>query len=333
MVTGGAGYIGGHVVRALVHAGMGAVAFDNLSTGLPSFVGPGAPLVQGDILDRQAVADALTAYQCAGVIHCAGFKYAGRSVLEPLHTYRQNTTGTIELLQAMADAGVNRLVFSSSASVYGTPSTPLVTEDSACQPESPYGSSKLVSEWIIRDQVLATAGTRDALSATSLRYFNVVGAGADDIYDVSPHNLFPRVFGALLRGERPFINGDDFPTPDGTCVRDYVHVEDLARTHVAAARALDAGKKLHPVYNLGSGDGTSVREIMDAMKTVTGIDLDPQIGPRRPGDPARIVASGALAAQDLGWEPTYSVEQMVASAWAATPGAGASGLGARANPR
>ncbi len=315
-VTGGAGYIGAHVVSALLDAGFTAVAYDNLSTGKREFVADGAQFVEGDILDADALKAALTTHDCVGVIHCAGYKYAGESVKYPLLTYRQNVSGTITLLEAMASAGVRGLVFSSSAGVYGTPDTEVVTEATPCHPESPYGESKLVAEWLIRDQVAATDAP---LAATSLRYFNVVGSGRPDIYDVSPHNLFPKVFATLVRGQAARINGDDYATPDGTCVRDYVHVADLAAAHVEAARALDEGRALEPVYNLGSGAGTSVREIVDAMRAVTGIATEPVIGPRRPGDPARIVAAGDLAARDLGWQTRFTIEQMVSSAWEALP--------------
>jgi UDP-glucose 4-epimerase len=180
----------------------------------------------------------------------------------------QNVAGTASLLDAMVAAGTARLVFSSSAGVYGTPPTELVTETTPCVPESPYGETKLVAEWLIRDQVTATAQSDAPLTATSLRYFNVVGSGPDGVYDVSPHNLFPKVFGTLTAGGTPHINGDDYATPDGTCVRDYVHVVDLAQAHAHAALALDAGRSLESVYNLGSGSGTSVREIMDAKATL-----------------------------------------------------------------
>jgi UDP-glucose 4-epimerase len=242
----------------------------------------------------------------------AGFKYAGVSVERPLHTYTQNVTGTVALLEAMQAAGVDRVVFSSSAATFGTPDTDLVTEETPTHPESPYGESKLIGEWLLRDQAVATG-----LRHTSLRYFNVVGSGYDDLYDTSPHNLFPIVFEKLLAGETPRINGDDYPTPDGTCVRDYIHVQDLARSHVVAAQKLSAGEDLEPVYNLGSGTGSSVREIMEAVATVTGIDFTPRIGPRRPGDPARIVASGELAARDLDWRMRHTLQEMVASAWQA----------------
>ncbi len=319
LVTGGAGYIGAHVVRALRDAQLSPLVLDDLSTGKREFVPRDVPLVEASVLDTAAVEAALRTHSCSGVIHLAGFKYAGESVLRPTHTYQQNVAGTASLLDAMAAAGTARLVFSSSAGVYGTPPTDVVTEQTPCTPESPYGESKLVAEWLIRDQVTATAATAQPLTATSLRYFNVVGSGPDGVYDVSPHNLFPKVFATLVGGGTPRINGEDYPTPDGTCIRDYVHVVDLARAHVRAAQALDASDTLEPVYNLGSGSGTSVRQIMDAMRSVTGIDFTPEMGPRREGDPARIVATGELAARDLGWATTHSLEDMVRSAWEAAP--------------
>ena len=312
LVTGGAGYIGAHVVRSLRAAGLEPVVLDDVSTGRAEFVPDGVALVAASVLDGDAVEAALREHRVEGVIHLAGFKYAGLSVERPLHTYRQNVSGMVELLAAMGRAGVDRIVFSSSAAVYGTPDVDLVTEDTPKRPESPYGESKLVGEWLLRDQEKATG-----LRHTSLRYFNVVGSGDPAVFDVSPHNLFPRVFEALLAGGTPVINGDDYPTPDGTCVRDYVHVADIADAHVAAAKRLVAGDPIEPAYNLGSGDGVSVAEIMTAVSRVTGIGFEPEIAPRRPGDPARIVASGALAARDLEWRMRYSLEDMVRSAWEA----------------
>ena len=311
--TGGAGYIGAHVVRALSAAGMVPVVVDNLSSGLRGFVPDGVEFVAGDILDTDLLARVMTEHSCAGVIHIAGFKYAGVSVQRPLHTYAQNVTGTASVLAAMERAGVNSIVFSSSAAVYGTPDGDLVDEDSPKRPESPYGESKLIGEWLIND----VARSRDGFRGVSLRYFNVVGSDTDEVYDASPHNLFPLVIEALLDGRTPRIYGDDYPTPDGTCIRDYVHVGDLAISHVAAARALDEGRPLRPAYNLGSGEGLSVRQIMDAMARVTGIDFQPELAPRRPGDPARIVATGEAAAADLDWRMRHSVDEMVASAWSA----------------
>ncbi|WP_449386551.1 UDP-glucose 4-epimerase GalE [Cellulomonas soli] len=312
MVTGGAGYIGAHVVRAFREVGLDVVVLDDLSSGHASFVPEGVPLVEGTILDTDLVAATLTEHAVAGVVHLAGYKYAGVSVQRPLHTYEQNVTGTASLLEAMARAGVPRIVFSSSAAVYGTPDVDLVTEQTLTHPESPYGESKLIGEWLLRDQARAVE-----LAHTSLRYFNVVGSGTDEVVDTSPHNLFPLVLDALAQGRAPRINGVDYPTPDGTCVRDYVHVADLAAAHVAAARALEQGVELQRVYNLGSGEGSSVRQIMQAAAAVTGVGLEPEIAARRPGDPARIVASGELAARDLGWRNTHTLHDMLASAWSA----------------
>jgi UDP-glucose 4-epimerase len=312
LVTGGAGYIGAHVVRALLEADMKAIVLDDLSSGHREFVPPGVPFFDASVLDGPAVLATISRSDVSGVIHLAGFKYAGVSVERPLHTYMQNVTGTTTLLAAMAECGVDRMVFSSSAAVYGTPDVDLVTEQTPTAPESPYGESKLIGEWLLRDQAVA-AGLRH----TSLRYFNVVGSGYPDVFDTSPHNLFPLVFEALLEGRTPRINGNDYPTPDGTNVRDYLHVADLALAHVAAARRLDAGDALEPAYNLGSGDGASVAEIMAAIARVTGIDFTPEIGPRRPGDPPRIVASGELAARDLDWRMRHTLDEMVASAWEA----------------
>jgi UDP-glucose 4-epimerase len=316
LVTGGAGYIGSHVVRAFLEQGIDVVVVDDLSSGHRPFVDEGVPFVEGTILDADLLRETLSDHAISGVVHVAGYKYAGVSVTRPLHTYEQNVTGTQVLLGAMSDAGVDRIVFSSSAAVYGTPDTDLVTEATAKNPESPYGESKLIGEWLLRDQ-----GVAAGLAHTSLRYFNVVGSGYPDLFDTSPHNLFPLVFEALLDGRVPRINGNDYATPDGTCVRDYIHVSDLALSHVAAARRLDAGEPVEPAYNLGSGAGASVGEIMTAMAEGTGIPFEPEIAPRRPGDPARIVASGELAARDLDWRMRHTLGEMVQSAWAARQGA------------
>ena len=318
LVTGGAVYIGSHVVAALRDADMACVVLDDLSSGHASFVPADVPFVRGSILDAELVRSTLAEHEVTGVIHIAGFKYAGVSVQRPLHTYEQNVTGMAVLLKEMQDAGIDRAVFSSSAAVYGTPPTDVVTEDTPKNPESPYGESKLIGEWLLRDQEIA-AGLRH----TSLRYFNVVGSGSINLYDTSPHNLFPLVFDALLAGRTPKINGTDYPTPDGTCVRDYIHVADLALAHVEAARKLDEGSLLLPAYNLGSGDGVSVREIMTAVAAATGIAFEPESAPRRPGDPARIVASGELAARDLGWAMRHTLDDMVTSAWQAREAASA----------
>ena len=312
LVTGGAGYIGAHVVRAFREEGIDVVVVDDLSSGHEEFVPAGVPFYRGTILDGELLSQIFAENAVTGVVHVAGFKYAGVSVQRPLHTYEQNVTATATLLAAMQDAGVDAIVFSSSAAVYGTPDVETVTEATPKSPESPYGESKLIGEWLLRDQGVA-AGLRH----TSLRYFNVVGSGDPSLRDTSPHNLFPLVFDALVAGRTPRINGDDYPTPDGTCVRDYIHVADLAVSHVAAAKRLDAGEPVEAVYNLGSGDGVSVGEIMSTVASVTGIAFTPEVGPRRPGDPARIVASGELAARDLDWKMRHTLDEMVGSAWEA----------------
>jgi UDP-glucose 4-epimerase len=323
LVTGGAGYIGAHVVRALLSSGRDVVVLDDLSTGLAGFVPPEARLVRGSVDDPVAVSGALEAVGGAvdGVVHVAAFKYAGVSVERPLETYRRNVVGLVVLLESMARAGVPRLVFSGSAAVFGTPPEDVVTEATAHNPESPYGASKDMDERIIVDTVAVSD-----LQAVSLRYFNVVGSMSDEIWDVSPYNLFPKVMKTLTEGGTPLVSGTDYPTPDGSCVRDYVHVGDIALAHVAAAEALEVGRELLPAYNLGSGAGTSVLEIMAAMSRVTGEAFEPIRAPRRAGDPARIVASGELAARDLDWKMRHSLDEMVQSAWDAWR---VSGSGAR----
>jgi UDP-glucose 4-epimerase len=317
LVTGGAGYIGAHVVRVLLESGRDVVVLDDLSSGHREFVHD-VPFVEGSVVDPAAVEEALTGGKVrggasvTGVVHLAAFKYAGVSVQRPLHTYEQNLTGMQVLLGRMTDLGVRNLVFSSSAATYGTPDVDLVTEQTPTHPESPYGETKLAGEWLVRDVARVAP-----LQHTSLRYFNVVGSGYDDLYDTSPHNLFPLVLKALTDRTTPKVFGTDYPTPDGSAVRDYVHVQDTALAHVAAADRLEKGEPLEPVYNLGSGDGLSVLQVMDAVRRVTGIDFTPDLEPRRPGDPARIVASGELAARDLDWRMRHHVDDMVASAWRA----------------
>jgi UDP-glucose 4-epimerase len=312
LVTGGAGYIGAHVVRAFTEAGIASVVLDNLSSGHRGFLPADIPFVRGSITDGEVLQDLFAQYPIDGVVHLAGYKHAGESVTFPLLTYEQNVTGTVTLLAEMARASVDRIVFSSSAAVYGSPDVDIITESTPTKPLSPYGETKLIGEWLMRDQ-----GIAQGLTHTSLRYFNVVGSKTDEVFDTSPHNLFPLVFDALTDGRAPRIFGNDYPTEDGTCVRDYVHVADVAAAHVSAAQAMIAGTTLEPVYNLGGGTGTSVREILTAVKTVTGIDLEPEIHARRAGDTARIVADGSRASRDLGWAQRHTVESMVASAWSA----------------
>lgn len=311
LVTGGAGYIGAHVVRKLAESGFKTVIVDNLSSGTRSSVPVGAKFYEVDILNTGEMASILNENRCSGVIHLAGFKYAGVSVSRPLHTYRQNVCGTLSILEAMVTSGVRNLVFSSSAGVYGSPGSGSVLESFPTEPDSPYGESKLACELLIKSALRA-----GLIKATCLRYFNVAGTGYRGLSDRSPHNLFPKIFDRLRNGEAPLIFGCDYETPDGTCVRDYVHVSDIARAHVMASKALENGSTLKPIYNLGSGSGYSVREVVEAACHVSGRESKIIFEKRREGDPAYIVADASLVKQDLGWVPELTLHDMLNSSWA-----------------
>jgi len=318
LLTGGAGYIGSHIILAFREAGKEVVVLDDLSTGYRAFVPDDVPLVEGSVTDPAAVARALDDHGVTGVVHLAGWKYAGVSVERPLHFYRENVTGMQVLLEAVVERDIDRFVFSSSSSVYGTPEDEIVGEDAVVgRPESPYGESKLVSEWLLRD----VGVVQPALRHTSLRYFNVVGSGPAHLADRSPHNLFPLVLAAVAEGRPPAVFGTDYATRDGSCIRDYVHVADLADAHVAAASRLDDGLPCAQAYNVGRGEGVSVLEIMDAVRRVTGIAFEPELKERRPGDPARIVGSTERIERDFGWRARRDLDDMVASAWAAVSAA------------
>lgn len=311
LVTGGAGYIGAHVVEALRASGREAVVYDDFSTGLDRRVPAGVEVVRASVLDGAAVAEALTRHRIDGVVHLAAKKAAGESVDIPLYYYRENVDGIRILLEAMQETGVRSLVYSSSASVYGTIEENPVVESAPLQPESPYGETKVVGEWLARD-----CGVAWGLSWTALRYFNVAGAGSDALGDSSVNNLIPMVFRALDRGERPRVFGDDYPTPDGTCIRDYVHVADLAEAHVAAAALCERGG-VAAAYNVGRGVGSSVLEVMRMIEQVLGEPLDLDITARRPGDPPASFASTDRIEAELGWRASRDLEAMVASAWSA----------------
>ncbi|MFE7815659.1 UDP-glucose 4-epimerase GalE [Streptomyces sp. NPDC057433] len=313
LITGGAGYIGAHVVRAMTEAGERTVVYDDLSTGIPDRVPDGVPLVVGSVLDGERVARALADHEVTGVVHLAAKKQVGESVELPLHYYRENVEGLRVLLEAVTAAdAASSFVFSSSAAVYGTPPSGagLVTEDTPCLPMSPYGETKLAGEWLVR-----ATGRATGLSTASLRYFNVAGAARPELADTGVHNLVPMVFERLTANEPPRVFGDDYPTPDGTCVRDYIHVVDLAEAHVAAARALRAAPGRDLTLNIGRGEGVSVRGMIDRINVLTGHGLQPTVAPRRPGDPADVVASSDRAATELGWKARHSVDDMITSAW------------------
>lgn len=312
MVTGGAGYIGANIVNSLLDRDYGVVVYDDLSTGERGKVPERVPFIDASVLDRASVEKALREHEVAGVVHMAAKKAVGESVERPLYYYRENVDGLLSLLEAMTDVGVSKMVYSSSAATFGMPDDeqPLA-EDYLCRPINPYGETKLIGEWLMRD--IATAASLDWVS---LRYFNVAGAGSPELGDTGVFNLIPMVFRALSDEKNPQVFGDDYPTPDGSCIRDYIHVTDLADAHVAAVARLEQGPAAD-VFNVGRGQGVSVKEVMETVRTVTGIDFTYDIGPRRAGDPARLVASADKISRDLGWTARFGLTDMVASAWEA----------------
>lgn len=312
LVTGGAGYIGSHAVRQLRAAGHNAVVLDDLSTGRPDRLPLDVPLVVASVADRAAVADTLRRYRVEGVVHLAARKSPAESVARPEWYHRENVGGLRCLLAAMADHGVSRLLFSSSAAVYGIPATPVVSERSPTAPINPYGETKLLGE-----QLVARAGIERGLSFVVLRYFNVVGAAEPELADRQPTNLVPIAFTALAAGQPLTVTGADYPTRDGTGVRDYIHVEDLAAAHVVGVGRLAAGPTTGAVYNVGTGRGYSVLEVVDRIGAVTGQPLAYRMGPRRPGDPPSVIADAGLIRRELGWQARYDLADMIESTWRA----------------
>ncbi|MGX2996911.1 UDP-glucose 4-epimerase GalE [Streptomyces sp. JNUCC 64] len=313
LITGGAGYIGAHVVRAMRAAGERTVVYDDLSAGNAQRVPDGVPLVVGSTLDPKLVARALSGHRITGVVHLAARKRVPESAERPLRYYHENVEGLRVLLDAVVTAGVSSFVFASSAAVYGAPTADLITEDTPCQPVSPYGETKLAGEWMVR-----AAGRAHGIATASLRHFDVAGAAVPELADSTGTGLVPRVMARLSEGLPPQVFGADRPTHDGTCVRDHVHVADLAEAHVAAARRLSGshGTGAGLTLNIGRGEGVSVRETIAALTAASGRDLTPEVLPRRAGDPARLVAGIDRAAQVLGWRPRRTLDDIVTSAWA-----------------
>ena len=313
LITGGAGYIGAHVVAAMQQAGESVVVLDDLSTGDPGRIRD-VDLVVGSVRDAALVRRVLREHDVRGIVHIAAKKQVEESVRLPLLYYRENVDGLLVLLEAATAAGVESLVFSSSAAVYGAPDVDLVTETVPCLPVNPYGETKLVGERMV--EAVAANGLRYA----NLRYFNVAGCSDPSLADRGRANLVPMLFEQLDAGRPPRIFGDDYPTPDGSCIRDFVHVADIASAHVVAARALADGRLTGLTANIGRGEGVSVKEMVALARSVTGTDAqswaEPVVDARRPGDPPRVVASADRARDVLGWEAQYGVEEMVRSAWA-----------------
>jgi UDP-glucose 4-epimerase len=310
LVTGGAGYIGSIVAQQLLDAGHEVVVLDDLSRGHRAAVPAGAALVEASLLDDRATRAALSE-GVEGVLHFAALALVAESVAHPERYHRSNVVGALNLLDAMREHGVERLVFSSTCAVYGEPDTVPMREDIPAEPVNAYGASKLAVDRMIGDECRA-----HGLGAASLRYFNVAGASGSLGEDHDPEtHLIPLVLRAAAGiADAVKVFGTDYPTHDGTAVRDYIHVEDLGRAHILALEATEPGR--HDVFNLGTGHGYTVREVIEAARRITGRPIPAEDSPRRPGDPAALVAAGERIRERLGWEPRQGLEEMIADAWA-----------------
>jgi len=290
------------------------VVVDDLSAGRAERLAD-VPLEQIDLAAEGAagrLSAVMSGHDVTTVIHLAARKKVEESVARPLWYYQQNVGGLLAVVEASQAAGVKGIVFSSTAAVYGPADAP-VTEDDPTAPVNPYGGTKLVGEWLLRDQAAATG-----LRAVSLRYFNVAGASSPELGDTADSNIVPMVYSRLEAGERPRIFGDDYPTADGTCVRDYVHVADVADAHLVALDSLaDSGADPYRVFNIGTGTGSSVRELVDRMIAIAGVDVEPLVEPRRAGDPAIVVADASRIRDELGWAARHDLDEMLSSAWEA----------------
>jgi UDP-glucose-4-epimerase GalE len=312
LVTGGAGYVGSHAAKRLAETGHDVLIVDNLAEGHRPAIGK-IPFESADLMDRPRVAALLKAHNIETVMHFAAFAYVGVSVREPAVYYQNNIVGSLALLDAMRQAGVNRIVFSSSCATYGIPQRVPITEDHPQNPISPYGFTKFVIERALADYAHAYG-----LGYAALRYFNAAGAAADgslgEDHDPETH-LIPLILQVAL-GQREHVEifGTDYPTPDGTCIRDYIHVDDLAAAHIAALEKLQPRTELK--LNLGTGRGASVQEVVDLCREITGHPIPTRAAPRREGDPPELVADPAAAKRALNWQPRYSIRQIIESAWA-----------------
>jgi UDP-glucose 4-epimerase len=309
-VTGGAGYIGSHVVKLLTQDGHRVISVDDLSTGMAERLECESIQMSLEAEESaQRLASLLTEKQIDVVIHFAARKQVGESVQQPEHYFQSNLGGLANLLGAMRQADVRKLVFSSSAAVYGMPEVETVSEDSPTEPINPYGQTKLIGEWMIENARVW------GLSAISLRYFNVAGAGWRELADKQALNLIPIVLQKIDSGESVEVFGDDYETSDGSCIRDYIHVMDLARAHIEAINHLNLAG--NAVYNVGTGRGSTVLEVINRIKQTAGIDFEVKIAERRAGDPPKLVASNQKISRDFGWKAEYGLQEIVESAWEA----------------
>ena len=314
LVTGGAGYIGSHVVRLLHERSESVLVVDDLSSGLHERIGSSA-FLQLDLSApdaQQKLVQAIKEHGVTSVIHLAAKKQVGVSVQQPELYYAQNIGGMANLLAAMRETGVDRLVFSSSAATYGMPDVASVNEDQVCNPINPYGETKLIGEWMS-----ANASRAWGLRAANLRYFNVAGAGWPELADTAVMNLVPIVFAAIKAGKAPVVFGNDYPTADGSCIRDYVHVHDLAEAHISALDYLERDDRAFSTFNVGTGEGSSVFEVLAEVKRASGVDFEIEIQDRRAGDPPSLCADVSRIESELGWTAKRGLAEIVDSAWAA----------------
>lgn len=313
LITGGAGYIGAHVVENVLASGREVVVLDDLSSGIAARLSDKAHLIQTSLQDLSGINRVFEDANISGVVHLAAKKRVGESVERPDYYWQENVVGLQNLMDAMKRHGVRNFVFSSSAAVYGQPDVPhgtLINEETPCSPINPYGATKLEGE------VLSKAMAKsEGMKVAALRYFNAAGAGRPDLGDQYIYNLIPIMFDALERGEQPIVFGSDYQTLDGSCIRDYVHVQDLAEAHIAAMDFVEKTELGFTAINVGTGSGTSVYEVLEMIQDITGISIEPIVGQRRDGDPPALVADVSLAKEILGWQSSRDLREIISSAW------------------
>jgi len=313
LITGGAGYIGSHVVSEALKSGRNVTVLDDLSSGVRSRIPEGVSFEEVTLTDREAVFDVFTRNSFSGVIHLAAKKQVSESLLRPDYYWEENVGGLQNLVDAMVGSSVKNLVFSSSAAVYGQPHLSFdvrIGESVECNPINPYGETKLAGE-----NIAEKCAVNFDFSVAALRYFNVAGAGRPELGDQFVFNLVPIVLDAMERNEKPKVFGTDYLTPDGSCIRDYVHVQDLAEAHIAAMNFVENSEAIFIPMNIGSGTGSSVFEVIDKISQVSGIEITPLCADRRPGDPAALVANVSRARDVLNWTSNYTLDDIARSAW------------------